>query len=58
MMKKPACEALSQSVFLSLMEKLLVTLVLAFHALQPWLFLSEECHKAKALPKMGSFLET
>lgn len=42
-------------VFLSLTEKLLIALVPAFHALQSWLFLSEEYHKAKAPPKIRSF---
>lgn len=57
MMKKAAFKALSQSGFLSLTEKLLMVLVPAFHALQSWLFLSEECHKAKAPPKIRSFPE-
>lgn len=55
MMKKLAFKALSQSGFLSLIEKLLMVPVLAFHALQPWLFLSGECHEAKALPKISFF---
>lgn len=57
MMKKPALKLFSQSGVFSLIEKLLMAFILAFHGLQSWLFLSEECHEAKALPKISSFPE-
>lgn len=55
--EKASIEALSQSGVFSLIEKLLMAFILAFHGLQSWLFLSEECHEAKALPKISSFPE-